>query len=123
MKEHVIEKFKAVGLRDLQEVKKALDRAADELLGKKQILALESEWRRKMVENGHICSCGRKDMLTIDHIVPKQILIEMGFDAERQWMPENFVIMCRPCNALKSGRLDFSNPKTKEILTKLLERL
>lgn len=123
MKEHVFDKFKAVGLKDLQEVKKSLDRAADELLGRKQILALETEWKKKMIAEGEKCSCGRTTMLTIDHIVPKQILIEMGFDAERQWMPENFVIMCQPCNALKSGRLDFSNPKTKEILLKLLERL
>ncbi len=123
MKEHILEKFKAVGLKDIRDVKKALDKERDELLGFKQIKALESAWRQKMIESGAICACGRKDMLSIDHLVPKQILIEMGFDAERQWMPENFVIMCRPCNALKSGRLDFSNPKTKEILTKLLEKL
>ncbi|MEA2982151.1 MAG: hypothetical protein QOF09_3974 [Alphaproteobacteria bacterium] len=38
-------------------------------------------------------------------------------------MPDNLVLLCRPCNGIKSDRLDFSIPETKQILLRLLEAL
>jgi len=35
--------------------------------------------------------------------------------------PENLVILCKPCNSLKANRLDFSDPRTKNVLMRLLE--
>lgn len=123
MKEHVIEAFMEQDVESVPKIKDLLDEATADILSKKQVRALEIAWRAKMIKSGAICRCGRADMLTIDHVVPRVILIEMGFNAEYQWMPENFEVMCRPCNALKSGHLDFSNPKTKKIFTQLLKNL
>jgi hypothetical protein len=37
--------------------------------------------------------------------------------------PENLVILCKPCNSFKASRLDFSDPRTKRVLMRLLEKL
>lgn len=123
MRPQIIDAFRDQGITSIPEIKIAVKEAKEDLFSQGQITALEIQWKKKMIDSGEICKCGRKDMLTVDHLVPKHILIDMGFDARRQWMPENFVLMCRPCNALKSGHLDFSNPKTKEILLNLLEKI
>jgi 5-methylcytosine-specific restriction endonuclease McrA len=96
----------------------------EDILSRKHVVALEIAYRKKMITDGGKCArCGREDMLTTDHIVPKAILLVMGVDVERTFMPKNLMLLCRPCNSIKSDRLDFSFPQTKQILLKLLERL
>jgi len=68
--------------------------------------------------------CGRKDILTIDHIIPMNILKLLGFTLKEMYEDtENLAILCRPCNSLKSGNLDFADERTKKLLYKYLERL
>lgn len=66
--------------------------------------------------------CGRETLLTIDHIIPK-ILLRSFMDIEVEIFLENYQVLCRPCNQLKSGQLDFSIPETKQLLLRLLERV
>jgi 5-methylcytosine-specific restriction endonuclease McrA len=61
--------------------------------------------------------CGETKMLTLDHIVPQSLLQDLGvFDI----IEDNYQILCRYCNHKKSNRLDMLNPKTKEILRKII---
>lgn len=67
--------------------------------------------------------CERTKHQTIDHIIPKQILLFFGIDSDRTFMPNNLQILCRICNAFKANRLDFTNPRTKELLQELLNEV
>lgn len=67
--------------------------------------------------------CGRTDKQSLDHVVPRDILKSFGIDPDSYIIEGNYQILCLGCNHLKSNRLDFGNPKTKEILIKLLETL
>jgi hypothetical protein len=68
--------------------------------------------------------CGRVENLTIDHIVPQMWLEQFGVSRidsfERQ---ELLQLLCKPCNALKSCRVDWENPKTKPILLQLIAEI
>jgi len=95
-----------------------------EVLSKKQKFAFEQRIFNLLVEQEGKCTkCHRTTGLTLDHIVPSVMLSWFGVDTEREIIEENYQILCRPCNQFKSGRLDFSVAKTKEILLKLLERI
>ncbi len=67
--------------------------------------------------------CQRKENPTLDHIVPKDILKQFGIDIDTEFIEDNLRILCKTCNTFKGNRLDFSTPKTKEILLKILERV
>lgn len=67
--------------------------------------------------------CSRTENLTLDHIVPRDILLTFGIDPDREIIEGNYQILCKTCNIYKSRRLDFSIPQTKEILLRLLEKL
>lgn len=74
-------------------------------------------------ERGDICSVCKtsyvKKKLTLDHIISKEILLEMKlgefFDDE-----DNLDLLCFECNGRKGSRLDFSNPKTVPLLEKYI---
>ena len=73
------------------------------------------------VKQGKPCErCGRVLPLTIDHIVPARIILELGFDVTRIFDEENIQLYCRACNHFKAGRLDITNPKTLPILKKYI---
>lgn len=68
--------------------------------------------------------CPATDNLTLDHIIPKTMLLDMGFEPDGQdFDEENFSCLCRRCNMFKSNRLDFSNPKTKKLLLKYINQI
>ncbi len=58
--------------------------------------------------------------LTLDHIIPKKILLDMGLE-EFYNDEDNFDILCRECNSRKGSQLDFSNPKTIPLLEKYMK--
>ena len=72
---------------------------------------------------GKCDKCWRTDNLTLDHIVPVDILRQMGFDTERFTGEEDFRLLCKSCNNFKGNQLDFSTPATKKLLLKYLEKL
>lgn len=101
----------------------AEEKKKDEL-SKRQCEILNAGYCRDLIgREGKCRKCKRTDKLTIDHVIPKFLLQSFGFDLEREFWPENFIVLCRPCNIFKSARLDFTIPETKPLLLKLLERV
>lgn len=93
---------------------------ADELDITVKVRRAKGRWNRETLrklikERGNHCSTcntdGDKVKLTLDHIVPKQILLDMGLD-EFYEDESNLEVLCISCNTRKAAQLDFSNPKT-----------
>lgn len=66
-----------------------------------------------------VCTnCGETKYLTLDHLVPESLLMDLSvFDV----IEDNYQILCRYCNYKKSNRLDMLNPKTREILLRIIK--
>lgn len=91
---------------------------------RKKLVLTEQAIFKDLIDIDAKCSrCGRREYLTLDHIVPKVILQTFGVDTDRKSVEGNYQLLCKTCNSFKSGRLDFSIPITKTILLKLLEKL
>ena len=93
---------------------------------KNHIILLKQDWfnrAKKEIGKCQKIGCESTHELTLDHIVPKELIIQFGIDEERTYMPENYQLYCRRCNSFKGNRLDFVNPMTKEILLKLVNSL
>ena len=89
-----------------------------------EVLQLNRSYTRWLFDVRDACDkCPRRKYLTIDHIIPKIILKDFGVDASLKFFPENFQVLCKPCNMLKSSHLDFANPKTIPLLRRLIERV
>lgn len=89
---------------------------------------LEARKKEIIKERGSKCEkCGRTEergvALTVDHIVPINILHQMGFSKNETFDEENFAVLCTICNNLKGEKLDFSDHRTKEQLLKYLNRI
>lgn len=83
------------------------------------------QWQLRIASGKEVCAtpgCGETRHLTIDHIVPAFMLWQMCLDKNEVLynFDENFQILCRYCNQMKSARLDMRNPKTYEVLNKVL---
>lgn len=90
---------------------------------KKQVIAAHKEEVDALMGRFIVCPrCNRPpsefNPLTLDHIVPVQILRDMGL--MEMWDVENIQVLCRICNSFKGCKLDFTLPKTKELLIKYL---
>lgn len=100
--------------------KEIKDKRKDDTLSKNNVVLLEQQIRKELQQ---VCKCGRTENLTLDHIVPIDILKQFGIEPEKEVVEGNYQILCRMCNIFKGNRLDFSNPRTKELLLKILNRL
>ena|SRR3990167_3076594 len=111
-----------MGYEKYQQLKEIIkDEQVSEKLGKKNVILFEQDWK---ADNSKICEkCGRKENLTLDHIIPKQIVIMFGIDLTLHLWRKNFQTLCKICNLFKMGKLDFSNPKTKPLLLELINAL
>jgi 5-methylcytosine-specific restriction endonuclease McrA len=97
------------------------DVLAAEKQSKKLTVGREQDFLRTSAQ---ICAkCGRSTMLTLDHIIPRQLLLMLGRDPDREYDKDNLQVLCRPCNTFKANMLDFSNPQTKPLLLKYLADL
>ncbi|MFA5937491.1 MAG: HNH endonuclease [Candidatus Paceibacterota bacterium] len=68
--------------------------------------------------------CGREEYLTIDHVVPVSFIRDMGIpEYETYADKENLELLCKICNGFKANRFDWSNPRTKAVLLRLLENV
>ncbi len=93
-------------------------------LQKKAVIKLEQEWLAAQIAMGVTCRVCKSDKnLTYDHIIPRMILSMFGYETERYFNEDNSTVLCRRCNNFKSARLDFSFPKTKELLQKFLDKV
>ena len=87
---------------------------------KEKIITSSMENLNRMGEKK--CQCGedRIEKLTVDHIVPVQILKDFGLSMSEMYQLKFLKVMCRQCNALKANHLDFKDQRTKEILLDLI---
>ncbi len=81
-----------------------------------------AEWQNRMRESPLECrKCGRTAHLTVDHTLPVMLLTDLNLADEVYEWEENFDVLCKSCNTMKSGHLDLSNPKTMPLLKKAVE--
>ena len=106
----------------LNELKRELKQKGRlDVLNKKNKIALEQAWFR---DRAIQCSkCRRMENLTIDHIIPRDILEDMGIDTARVFDEDNLQVLCAVCNKFKAHKLDFSTPSTKLLLLKYIDKL
>jgi 5-methylcytosine-specific restriction endonuclease McrA len=88
---------------------------------KKDIIFLRNEWLRLQLQKCE--ECGGENNLTVDHIIPVELLREFGIDPERELLEEDFKVLCLRCNHYKGHRLDFRDIRTKPLLLKYLQRI
>jgi len=81
------------------------------------------EWQDRNIGLVQECSkCKRVTRVTVDHIIPFCILNRLDDGAEISVNDvENFELLCVPCNSMKSGNIDITNPKTARLLVKYMQ--
>lgn len=68
--------------------------------------------------------CGRIKNLTLDHIIPSILLLDMGYKEEELKNPElNWRVLCRICNNLKGMHIDFTDKRTARLLHNYLNAM
>ena len=101
--------------------KEIQEKQGEREFSKKQVIILEQQIRKELPQK---CDkCDRTENLTLDHIIPIDILKSFGIDTEREIVEGNYRILCKPCNFFKSNKLDFADKRTKDILIGLLNQL
>lgn len=67
--------------------------------------------------------CHKVREVTIDHIIPKHLLEQLGlFDEVVNWL-ENYELLCLACNRFKGGQIDMANPKTISLLNEVVNKI
>lgn len=67
--------------------------------------------------------CKKTREVTVDHIIPKHLLEQLGlFDEVVNWT-ENYELLCLACNRFKGGQIDLANPKTIPLLKQIISKL
>ena len=95
-------------------------------MGKKRTFKKNSVYdllRKGADENGGVCvKCGKHtDNLTVDHIVPYQLIFDLGLRDVQYDHDWNFQLLCRACNRLKGGGFDFTDARTVPNLRKYVD--
>ena len=105
-----------------QQLRKEIkEQGQKEALNKKNVLILQAHWKEEQLQ---ICvKCGRTENLTLDHIIPIELTKSFGIDLTKTYWEDDYQLMCGICNKFKGHNLDFANPKTKQLLLKLLEKI
>lgn len=105
--------------------KKALHSTIREIMelksSRKRTMALEAMWLKE--QNQKCDRCPETSYLTVDHIIPASLLIQIGIESDLMFIPENYGVLCKRCNWFKANRLDFANPKTKPLLKEFVNNI
>jgi 5-methylcytosine-specific restriction endonuclease McrA len=65
--------------------------------------------------------CGEIEHLTVDHIVPISFLQQFAITPDPGfWLKENMTYLCFHCNRKKGAEIDPRDPRTYEVIRKLL---
>lgn len=77
---------------------------------------------KRLIRSGMCCpKCKENKKLSLDHIIPVCILIDMGIDVYRD--DDNIQVICYDCNKEKRGRLDFADSRTIPLLRRYLDEV
>lgn len=81
-----------------------------------------SHFKNKLQKHGAQCAkCEAVRDITIDHIIPQQFLMMLGF-TEAYKEEENLQYLCQKHNVEKGNVLDYTNPKTLPLLKMYVNR-
>lgn len=78
-------------------------------------------YKKRLQRNGGQCQhprCTTTLNLTVDHIIPRQLLKCFGMEHFADTDEDNFQVMCKKHNVEKANQLDYTNPKTLPLLKK-----
>jgi len=76
-----------------------------------------------MWRSGGKCEkCGNTNDLTVDHIIPLAWLKSFAISKEGSYEDLDLLqMLCKYCNASKADIVDWTNPRSKKILQRLLD--
>lgn len=81
------------------------------------------EWQKKASLGGTCAHCGKTGELTVDHRIPQSLLQQLGYVDEVYEWEDNFILLCRGCNAFKANRIDRLDPIAVKNLKELINKL
>lgn len=68
--------------------------------------------------------CGYVGKLTDDHRIPRWLVRRVGnFGVKGKTTAKNIQRLCRPCNAIKAGYMDYSDPIVREYLKDFIQQV
>jgi 5-methylcytosine-specific restriction endonuclease McrA len=81
-------------------------------------------YRKQTITEDSKCEwCGSKENLTIEHIIPRSILLKMGYEPMETWeLTKNLTIVCKVCNKEKGNSICLKMAQTHEALKEILEK-
>mgnify|MGYP002413518293 CR=1 FL=1 len=75
-------------------------------------------------EGGKCEKCGLfSEKLSVDHIFPQSLLTKWGLVDEIYNDEDNYWLICRPCNILKSDAFDFHHPNTISLIERYINKI
>lgn len=108
----------------LEEVRKLMkDEKQDNAKRFRAGMLFNGEMKKKLLAEVDRCEgCGRTDLpLTLDHIIPKALLMDFGINAYFEPDERNCRLLCQRCNSMKAHHLDLTDYRTKALLMELLK--
>ena len=96
---------------------------------KRHRVILEKAWLEMKIEEGAKCEkceadgSSKRNSLTLDHIIPMALLEQFGCHPNYETDEINYQVMCHRCNSFKGSRLDFGDPRTKQLLLKFINEI
>ena len=83
-----------------------------------------NEYRSQNIKPNSKCAfCGSKENLTIDHVIPRSILLRMGYIPMETWeLEKNLIIVCKKCNTEKAGTICLKLKQTHNALKEILKK-
>lgn len=82
------------------------------------------EYRAKNIPQGSWCEwCGAKENLTIEHLIPRSVLLKMGYTPMETWeLKKNLIVVCKKCNFEKGASICLKLPATHEALKEIMAK-
>lgn len=82
------------------------------------------EYRENLIQPNSCCAwCGSTENLTLEHIIPRSILLKMGYTPMETWeLEKNLIVVCRPCNIEKHNTICLKLPETHKALSEIMEK-
>jgi hypothetical protein len=81
-------------------------------------------WREQNIKEDSLCDlCGSKESLKIEHIIPRSILLKMGYTPSETWeLKENLCLTCKKCNDEKRDYILLKWHRTHKALLEILDK-
>lgn len=83
-----------------------------------------NKFRKQLIKPDSVCVwCGSKEQLTMEHVIPRSLLLKMGYTPIETWeLTENLIVVCKDCNGEKGNSICLKLEQTHKALKQLLEK-